>query len=970
MDQLSLSAQRLWAKKSRDGSLKWLPLTMHLADSAEIARKLWNRWLPDGIKCSIAAGLILVKTAEPEESANIENSAVAADRADRSDDANSADATDAADAAEQLLVFLAAAHDIGKATPVFQAKNAGFPSNDLDASIAEGLIAAGLPMRQASEFNYASKTPHALATQILLEQNGCNRNVAVILGAHHGKPPSSEMLNNCGIGSYNTNYHLAKEGKAPWTAVQRELITFVLGLSGFMALQDLPNPNMVAQTVLSGLVIMTDWIASNETYFPYISLIDKPDYQKAKVRATDAYKQLALAVSWTPDNSWMNTDLYHDRFGFVPNAVQSDVAEVTCDIKNPGIFVLEAPMGIGKTEAALVAAEIFAYKAKRNGLFFALPTQATSDGIFPRMLQWIDSLDAGAHTIRLAHGKAQFNSQYQSLKPFAGGTNVGTDEHDGGAYVHSWFEGQKTSLLAEFVVGTIDQLLFSALKQKHVMLRHLGLANKVVIIDECHAYDAYMSRYLERALRWLGAYHVPVIVLSATLPASKRQMVIDAYLNINSTPRPASDPLGRGKSKPLSVPDWIANRSYPLLTYSDGNKVLQKSVATGNRTTTVCLGKLPQDELVRRLDDLLSEGGCAGLIVNTVRRAQEITGTLVDHFGQESVMLLHSRFLAPDRSAKETIIRSKLGKPGSGTNRPDKFIVVGTQVLEQSLDIDFDLLITEFCPMDLLLQRVGRLHRHERPRPVKLTQAHCLIMGLDSDDFDSGAKAIYGEYLLLRTRAWLPAQIDLPQAIPALVQDVYDDSKDPIPEPPNYREIKKQWDQYIADKEIRADTFRICPPWLDLRTNLVNWLNTDVPATEKHGEAAVRDTEESFEVLLIMEKAGRLYFLPWQENGRELAAHTIPEDEVAQALARQRIRLPRELCAPWVINDTIEKLEILNRERLARWQQSPWLQGELFLILDDQRTAILGRYRLTYDQSDGLRYESVRVDTESIPTDR
>lgn len=921
MEKLSIAAQRLWAKKSQDGNLYWLPLVMHMADSAALAKILWNQWLSDGVKQTIAAGFV-------DE-----------------------------DSTEQLFVFLSAAHDIGKAIPAFQAKNAVFPRNNLDESIEEGLINAGMPMRHERDFANASKTPHALATQILLEQHMCSRNVAVILGAHHGKPPSSDMLNKCGTGSFGENYHLAKEGEKSWTAIQRELITFSLGLADLLAFEELPRPNMAAQTLLSGLVIMTDWIASNEEYFPYIHHNDAPDYRSAKIRAAAAYEQLALPAPWTPANVWMHSDLYHSHFDFDPNAVQTAVAQVAGSVHVPGILVLEAPMGVGKTEAALVAAEIFAYTAKRTGLFFALPTQATSDGIFSRLLQWIENLDDGVHSVRLAHGKAQFNSRYQTLKLFEGSTNVGADEADSSAFVHDWFEGQKKSLLADFVVGTIDQLLLAALKQKHVMLRHLGLANKVVVIDECHAYDAYMSRYLERSLRWLGAYHVPVIVLSATLPAQKRQLVIDAYLNINSTPKPPSDPLGRITSPLARTPDWVTSRAYPLVTYSDGSEVKQKVVLINDPRTEVSLDYLPQDALLDQLDYLLSGGGCAGLIVNTVERAQILAQMLCERFGSEAVQLLHSRFLAPDRSEKEMVMLSKLGKPGFGTNRPQKYIVIGTQVLEQSLDIDFDVLITDFCPMDLLLQRIGRLHRHKRTRPEKLNQAFCLIMGLDGNDFEAGAKIIYGEFLLMRTRARLPKQITLPQDIPTLVQDVYDDTKDLCPEPPTYHEVKKRWEYLISDKEKRADTFRICPPWSDSKTNLVDWLNTDVPASEKHGEAAVRDSDESFEVLLIQQKEGKLYFLPWREKGRELLANVIPDDELAQALARQSIRLPRIICTPWAINRTIEELEYVNRERLKKWQESPWLRGDLFFILDEQCSACLNGYRLTYDQDLGLLYE-------------
>jgi len=614
-------------------------------------------------------------------------------------------------------------------------------------------------------------------------------------------------------------------------------------------------------------------------------------------------------------------------------------------------------MGAGKTEAALVAAEAFANLSRRSGVFFALPTQATSDGIFPRITDWLKELEPyNEHSIMLAHGKAQFNKEFQGLKFLEGSANISDSE---GLIVHDWFEGQKKSLLADFVVGTVDQLLLAALKQKHVMLRHLGLANKVVIIDECHAYDAYMSRYLDMALRWLGAYKVPVIVLSATLPAEKRKAVIEAYLNSTST-KP-KDPLTQDKAASPQKPSWITSRSYPLITYTDGCEVKQTEVfADTIKSRKVSIVPLSEGDLVNKLEDLLTGGGCVGVIVNTVKRAQELAQTLREHFGLDTVRLLHSRFIAPDRTNIEQEMLMELGKPGQG-KRPHKRILVGTQVLEQSLDIDFDIMLTDLCPMDLLLQRIGRLHRHERLRPEKLRQAQCLVMGFDCDDFEVGSKNIYGEYLLMRTQELLPEQLTLPQDIPDLVQDVYDATVPLASSPSGYQDAKMKWERLIRNKETRAEAFRICPPWLGSNLSISGWLEKDI--SDHHGEAAVRDSDESIEVLLIQEIEGKLFLLG-VEDGLELLPNTIPNELVAQTLARQRIRLPNILCGPWIIDQTIAELEQLNKEKLFIWQESPWLKGELFLILDQNSSADLGGYKLTYDKNDGLLFQK-EVDTDA-----
>lgn len=235
-------------------------------------------------------------------------------------------------------------------------------------------------------------------------------------------------------------------------------------------------------------------------------------------RVQEAWKRLSLPQPWTPGTYYMGVHDFQERFGFTWNVVQQYMIQAIEESAAPGIFILEAPMGAGKTEAALAGAELLSSCLGQGGIFFGMPTQATANGIFPRLKQWSQRQSEWAqHGIRLAHGMAEMNEDYQSI--FHGHAMQNEDETASGLIVHPWFEGRKQALLSEFVIGTVDQLLMAALKQKHVMLRHLGLASKVIIVDECHAYDAYMNRYLDRALSWLGAYRVPVVLLSATLPS-------------------------------------------------------------------------------------------------------------------------------------------------------------------------------------------------------------------------------------------------------------------------------------------------------------------------------------------------------------------------------------------------------------------------------------------------------------------
>ncbi|MGJ4848963.1 CRISPR-associated helicase Cas3' [Bacillota bacterium Meth-B3] len=922
----STATLSLWAKKARDGNPHWLPLVVHLADSAAVAERLWDGWLCGGVRRAVEQA-----SSTPEDT-------------------------------RRLFIFLAAAHDIGKATPVFQAKSSAYIPLDLDLRIGESILAAGLPTRPFREFSHPSASPHAFATQLLLRREGVSEQVAAILGAHHGKPASGFSIVNHPIEAHPTNYHMGPIGREAWTSVQRELLQSALQMAGFEAPEKLPVPNLSAQVLLSGLLIMADWIASNERLFPYIRIEDNVRRLDSQARADVAWEKLRLPEPWEISHDWMQPELFYPyRFGvgFDPRPMQLAAPTVALNIYEPGICILEAATGIGKTESALAMSEAFGSRAKRSGVFFALPTQATSDGIFPRVRKWLDALEDGGHAMVLAHGKAQFNEDYRAL--FEGGRGI-YDEDASGAYVHGWFEGPKKALLADFVVGTIDQLLLMALKQKHAMLRHLGLANKVVIIDECHAYDAYMSQYLDMALRWLGAYRVPVIVLSATLPAKRRAALVEAYLNAKKPPSGRRDVLGRGNRAPEQVREWADSRAYPLMTYTDGREIRSAALPDDGSAHEVSIQYIDEEGLADRLCALLADGGCAGVIVNTVRRAQAVARAMRARFGEERVMLQHARFLAPDRARNEEQLRGALGKP-TEAKRPSLCVVVGTQVLEQSLDIDFDVLVTDLCPMDLLIQRMGRMHRHDRERPEKLRRALCLILRPTGGGFEEGTEQIYKSYPLMRTQAFLPDHIVLPRDVPGLVQDVYDDDIPPPIEPPGYAQAKEEWLNLTARKERRADAFRIHPPWDGPGNVLTDWLNAGAEEleggaglSEQRGEAKVRDSDESFEVLLLIESGGRLRFLPWIEGGREIPEGEIP-DRLAQAIARQRLRMPQPLCAPWAIERTIKELEEIHAERFAAWSASPWLKGELILPMDENCTMRLGGYCLRYDRLDGLTYE-------------
>ena len=355
--------------------------------------------------------------------------------------------------------------------------------------------------------------------------------------------------------SWTCNYY-PKGEKAFWKSCWDELFETALKDCGYDDPAELPDLTPPTEILLTGLLIMADWIASNTEYFPLIpveELGNEVAYPERAEWAWNKWDEKGLTAPWEAQTSIVDEEEFKARFGFPPNAVQAAAVEAANSVSAPGILILEAQMGVGKTEAALAAAEILAARFGAGGIFFGLPTQATANGILGRLVQWADNQpDRLLKCIRLAHGMAELNEEYirlqeQTVPIEDDWDDSETNEHR--VQVHQWFRGSKQALLACFVIGTVDQLLMAALKQKHVMLRHLGLAGKVVIIDECHAYDAYMNRYLDRALEWLGWYRVPVILLSATLPARRRAELVEAY---------------RQKRTPAPDAPWKTSCGYPL----------------------------------------------------------------------------------------------------------------------------------------------------------------------------------------------------------------------------------------------------------------------------------------------------------------------------------------------------------------------------------------------------------------------
>jgi len=693
---------------------------------------------------------------------------------------------------------------------------------------------------------------------------------------------------------------------------------------------------------------MADWLSSSEylnqdqsvPLFPLIEIDQSWQSINMDERFRHAMQAWDLGGKWEPQKV-SSDDPYKDRWGFSARPVQKKMTQAIGATTDPGMAIVEAPMGLGKTETALIAAEQLAYATGRDGVFMGLPTQATTNAMFDRVEDWVEILAKSQDEnfqINLMHGKKLFNRKYLAL-PNA--VNVYTDEDKTGSVVlNAWFSGKKT-ILTKFTVGTIDNLLLMGLKQKHLFLRHLGFSGKVVIIDEVHAYDCYMDSYLCKAIEWLGTYHVPIVILSATLPKDKRNVLLRAYLK---------GKYGKYYEKKLIAPaNWENAHAYPLLSILDGNQIKQIKDFPGlsdQKPQTLQVQRLnePDDELISAVVAKISDGGIAGIIVNTVKRAQALAKLVPAGI---KLMVLHSAFLATDRTAQETDLQAAIGKHGV---RPDKMIVIGTQVLEQSLDIDFDVLYTDIAPMDLILQRAGRLHRHQIVRPKGLQQPQLFIMGIQGlNDYGTGNEAVYGKYLLMKTDHFLENTITLPDDISPLVQRVYDPTTDH--EIDDIDAIRAEFDDVIAKETKKAAVFQIDDPNTKLGATIHDWLGRDLGSVDKDEQkasAAVRDIQETLEVILVQHTNEGNFLL----DGRNVTG--VQPQEIAQQL----VRIPFIVTpGPQKIEQAINDLEKLTSRYFAGWQSNVWLKGALALPLDQDLSTNFEGWRLTYSSRLGLSYE-------------
>lgn len=883
--------QQLWAKTpQQNGNCDYYhPLVCHMLDVAAVAGFLWDEHLASTLRKRLECALEIAE-------------------------------------ARTEVMFMTGAHDIGKASPSFQKKvpklcqHLGLPFSENDQERPHGFISAYVLNQLLGP---------CLVTGLLGQ----------IVGGHHGIFPRSEEL------------QLGRDtlGKKDWKMARQDLLSEFANVLAFDLNQkiqskaDITDPSIVP--LLAGFVSVSDWIGSNQDFFPCAAELAKAvgvspsdHWKKARDSALIALNELG----WLPRVTFAEEAPFEIVFPRFPaNTLQRTVGELVSNQASPYLMIVEAPMGQGKTEAALYAADLAMCRSFARGMYIAMPTQATSNSMFKRVLD--DYLEKRGHkgkmNLQLVHGNALLaevarvgEGEIPRYEP----NRIG--EEDGDVEAQSWFTAKKRPLLAPFGVGTVDQALLSVLQTKHWFVRLFGLAGKVVIFDEVHAYDAYMSTILERLLHWLAELDCTVILLSATLPETMRLALAKAYSDREDAQ------YKRYPRITLAKP-----RHYPQ-SQTPEPSICEEIPLGESHTIELRFANTGLEGLAATLTQSLKNGGCAAVVCNTVDRSVEVYQYLRDNLKQTECSLFHARTLQMWRREREKEVLQKFGKgekQADGTymnpHRPTRAVLVATQVVEQSLDLDFDLMISEIAPIDLLLQRSGRMHRHPRKRPHGLEEPQFIVLcdaeceGPPPEAFAKSTEFIYHRYILLRT--WLAlrqqTKIEVPTDIEALVEAVYGSKDAPRndgwPKASSDAKAEMEFERSESKKSARKLLISKAKDPFDLIEQFNDQLADDEdPEVHKSMRAATREGDPSVTVVIVPEDTV-----------------LSPEPKISEV--RRLLDRSAKISHPGVFRAMIEK-----GESPKEWTKNAHLRYARLLRLDNQHRGRVAPYVLTVDEKLGV----------------
>lgn len=682
------------------------------------------------------------------------------------------------DTLRSAIPFLLTLHDIGKYGRVFQAKSPEhWPVASLgpyrDVAPGNSHVVTGFQLLVALSDD---GTCRVIFDTVMPGWSASERKILFCaLAGHHGRPPEEGARSSIGPHDVCNVCVAAAEAhiQAMYSLVQPS------------ALPRRPSgPLTVLGVAIAGLFVLADWIGSAEIWFPYAAPLEGDETfdrywrlaQRAAVRAVD---DAGVSPADVEDFAGMSK-LFPDIQ--TPSPVQGFAEAITLPA-GPSLTIVEDVTGSGKTEAALTLAHRLMALSRATGLYVALPTEATANAMYARLglsFRRLFTNDA-APSLVLAHGRRALHQGFQASvvdaasRAEARNSSRGGDgdERPSSAECADWIaDDRRKAFLADIGAGTIDQALLAILPVKHQSLRLWGLADRVLIVDEAHAYDAYMTRELETLLEFHAALGGSALILSATLPIVTRRRLVAAFRKGTSA--------GREADPDLEVTD------YPLVTIVGPTSVdeVPQPIRDGlaRFVTATRVGEL--EGALARIIAAAQAGARVAFVRNSVDEAIDACDRLRD--AGVDPLLFHARFAMIDRQGIEVEVMRRFGRTREN-DPPRGHVLVATQVIEQSLDLDFDLMVTDLAPIDLIIQRAGRLWRHARgERPVGGPEL-IVLSGepVEAPDKEWASRVlgrgayVYPDHALLwrSARALFGAGgIATPDGVRGLVEAVYDEA--------------------------------------------------------------------------------------------------------------------------------------------------------------------------------------------------
>lgn len=838
-----------------------------------------------------------------------------------------------------LLCFLLAMHDIGKFAKRFQAK---IPSHFPDCFVGEELSTVPTDYDHG---NGGLLLFDADASIFQLPKDTDWRPMIAAVTGHHGSPPKGQR----GIGVRSLRSRFGIKGINAAAEFARHTINLFEVPHSFPQIPD--SCIRRASFPLAGLAVLTDWIGSNRSWFPYQECnFDLASYW----RDTRQRAQTAILEAGVLPSKISTKLTYDDLVGECnvhPSPMQQWVQSVELP-QGPTLFILEDETGSGKTESALMLAHRMMVDGHADGLYIALPTLATANAMFDRLAHSYRRLFAydALPSIVLAHGARFMHEGFKECVLPAGRMEPNySSNHDenacettASAACAAWVASDnRRGFLADIGAGTIDQAIMSVLPTRHQSLRLLGIMRHVLIIDEVHAYDSYLQGEIEKLIEFQAGLGGSVILLSASLPEVMRQKLSTHFIK------------GIGKG----ITHGKVPSNYPLATMCSvhGNEYTSLAGrAERARRIPVKFLRSVEDALIRIVK--AAENGQAVLYLrNTVEDVLDTHRELSS--SGLNVHVFHARFALIDRLNIERMILDMFGKSSTPKERMGQ-VLIATQVVEQSLDLDFDLIITDLAPIDLIIQRAGRLWRHHRPNrvgePILYVVGPKPVTHASESwfkDFFPRASFVYENHALL----WVTSKIleeqgaiESPTGVRSLIESVYgENALSNIPP-----ELEKN--RLTAEGNIKAYHSLAGLNTLDFSRGFLN--DYDVWNVDNKTPTRVQD-EEHVTLRLARASEGEIepYSLPntteeswkaWRLSEVNVARRRVPLEFIPEEL-RSAARKAKSNKENWTRYDLEKILVVLRKDKSADGQRQ-WTGCAIY----DNKKMIY----LRYTQQRGLEF--------------